>query len=46
MGEEQHQDILGHLSQLDPALAQRLGIDAIKISQELKDEGNDVAGNS
>ena len=44
--EEQHQDILGHLSHLDPTLAQRLGIDAIKVSQELSDEGGEVTGNS
>jgi uncharacterized membrane protein len=44
--EEQHTDILGHLSRLDPALAERLGVDAVKISQELKDESSEVAGNS
>lgn len=44
--EEQHEDILGHLSRLDPALAERLGIDTIKISQDLKDEDSEVSGNS
>jgi uncharacterized membrane protein len=44
--EEQHEDILGHLSRLDPTLAQRLGLDAIKISQELREEDNEVTGNS
>lgn len=44
--EEQHEDILGHLSRLDPALAQRLGIDAVKVSQELSEEDNEVTGNS
>jgi len=44
--EEQHEDILGHLSQLDPTLAQRLGLDAIKISQQLREEDNEITGNS
>ena len=43
--EEQHQDILGHLSRLDPTLARRLGMDAVKISQELE-ESSDATGNS
>ncbi|HZS77929.1 MAG TPA: DUF1003 domain-containing protein [Ktedonobacteraceae bacterium] len=44
--EEQHTDILSHFSQLDPKLAERLGLDAVKVSQEVLDEEGETGGNS
>lgn len=44
--EEQHTDVLSHFSQLDPKLAERLGLDAVKISQEMLDEETETGGNS
>ena len=38
--EDQHQELKEHLVRLDPTLAERLGIDAVKISQELREEDN------
>src|ERR1700682_5321005 len=43
--EAQHLEIKEHLVHLDPALAQKLGIDIVKLSRELADE-NDISGNS
>jgi uncharacterized membrane protein len=43
--EEQHLEIKEHLVHLDPALAQKLGIDIVELSRELADE-NDISGNS
>ena len=43
--EEQHMEIKEHLVRLDPMLAQKLGIDIVKLSGELADE-NDISGNS
>ncbi len=44
--EEQHQELKEHLARFDPTLAQRLGIDAVKISQELIEEDSEMTGNS
>jgi len=44
--EEQHSDILSHFTQLDPKLAERLGLDAVKVSQEVLDEETETGGNS
>jgi uncharacterized membrane protein len=44
--EEQHTDTLSHFSQLDPKLAERLGLDAVKVSQEVLDEEGETGGNS
>jgi uncharacterized membrane protein len=43
--EEQHQELKEHLARFDPTLAQKLGIDIVKLSGELADE-NDISGNS
>lgn len=43
--EEQHLELKEHLAHLDPTLAQKLGVDIVKLSGELAD-GSDVAGNS
>jgi len=44
--EEQHTEIKEHLVRLDPALAQKLGMDIQEISKELIEEDNEVTGNS
>ena len=44
--EEQHTEIKEHLVRLDPSLAERLGLDAVKISQEISEEDDEVTGNS
>src|SRR5579859_5000158 len=44
--EEQHTEIKEHLVRLDPALAQKLGMDIQEISKELVEEDNEVTGNS
>jgi uncharacterized membrane protein len=43
--EEQHQEIKEHLARFDPTMAQKLGLDIVKLSEELADE-NDISGNS
>ncbi len=43
--EEQHQEIKEHLVRLDPALAQKLGIDMVELSKESL-EGDEITGNS
>jgi uncharacterized membrane protein len=43
--EEQHQELKEHLARFDPAMAQKLGIDIVKLSEELTDK-NDISGNS
>ena len=45
--EEQHHDMLHRISQLDPDLAKRLGIDIVEIStEEVKTEDREIGGNS
>ena len=47
--EEQHTEVLYHLSRLDPELARRLGMDVQEVSKELLEEetgDSNVAGNS
>ena len=44
--EDQHMEMREQLARLDPAMAKQLGTDAIRVSQELVDGGDDVAGNS
>lgn len=43
----QHEEVMYHLSRLDPGMAQRLGTDVIKLSEEIVDGADEeVAGNS
>lgn len=45
--EEQHVEMMAHLSRLDPAMAQQLGADVIKLSEEVvAGADEEVAGNS
>jgi len=45
--EEQHHDMLHRISQLDPELAKRLGIDIIEVSaEEVKVEDSEMGGNA
>jgi len=45
--EEQHHDMLHRISQLDPDLAKRLGIDIVEMSaEEVKIEDQEIGGNS
>src|SRR5258707_10741646 len=44
--EIQHKEVIFHLSQLDPEMAQRLGTDLQKLSEEIIDEGKNISGNS
>ena len=44
--EIQHKEVIFHLSQLDPEMAQRLGTDLQQLSEEIIDEGKDISGNS
>ncbi|HET7641697.1 MAG TPA: DUF1003 domain-containing protein, partial [Ktedonobacteraceae bacterium] len=44
--EVQHKEVIFHLSQLDPEMAQRLGTDLQQLSEEIIDEGKDIGGNS
>jgi len=43
--EEQHQEMKEQLARLDPALAQRLGPDIVKLSGESLAEDEEIAGN-
>ncbi len=45
--EEQHEEVMLHLSRLDPEMARRLGMDIQEVSKELVDEeagNNNIAG--
>ena len=44
--EAQHEEMLKHLSRLDPELAKQLGTDIVAISNELAESGSDIADNS
>jgi uncharacterized membrane protein len=47
--EAQHKEVLYHLSQLDPEMARRLGMDLQEVSKEIRDEetgDSNIAGNS
>lgn len=47
--EEQHKEVLYHLSRLDPELARRLGMDIQEVSKELVEEetgDSNITGNS
>lgn len=47
--EEQHKEVLYHLSRLDPEMARRLGMDIQEVSKELVEEetgDSNIAGNS
>lgn len=44
--EEQHQEMKEQLARLDPALAQRLGSDLVKMSEESLAEDEEITGNS
>ncbi len=44
--EEQHMKMKEHLTRLDLAMTKQSGTDMIRVSQELVDGGEDVAGNS
>jgi uncharacterized membrane protein len=44
--EEQHMELKEHLMKLDPTLAQRLGTDIVKMSEESLAEDEEIAGNS
>jgi uncharacterized membrane protein len=44
--EEQHMEMREQLARLDPAMAQQVGRDIVKASEEMVDGGDDVAGNS
>ena len=44
--EAQHEEMLKHLSRLDPELAKQLGTDIVKISNKLTEPGNEIAHNS
>ena len=44
--EAQHEEMLEHLSRLDPEMAKKLGTDIVAISNELTELDNDIAGNS
>jgi hypothetical protein len=43
---EQHMEMREQLARLDHTMAKQLGTDVIRASQELVDEGDDLAGNS
>ena len=44
--EAQHEEMLQHLRELDPEMANRLGTDIKTVSQELLEADNDISGNS
>ena len=44
--EEQHMEMREHLMRLDPALAQRLGTDIVKLSEESLEGDDEITGNS
>jgi uncharacterized membrane protein len=47
--EEQHQEVMRHLSRLDPEMARRLGVDLQQVSQEVSAEetgDSNIGGNS
>src|SRR5947209_1065634 len=44
--EAQHEEMLQHLRELDPEIANRLGTDIKTVSQELLEADNDISGNS
>ena len=44
--EAQHTDLLQRISQLDPELAKRLGIDVQLASEDIIEASEDVSGNS
>ena len=45
--EEQHEEVIRHLSRLDPEMARRLGMDIQEVSKEIiKEETEDAGGNS
>ncbi len=44
--EAQHEEMLQHLRELDPEIANRLGTDVKTVSQELLEADNDISGNS
>lgn len=45
--EQQHHEMLHHISQLDPELAKRLGIDIVEMSaEEVKIEDQEMGGNA
>jgi uncharacterized membrane protein len=47
--DEQHKEVLYHLSQLDPETARRLGMDLRQVSKELAEEeqeSSNISGNS
>ncbi len=46
--EEQHEEVLHHLSRLDPELARRLGMDIQEVSKEIVEEergDSNITGN-
>ncbi|HXZ03631.1 MAG TPA: DUF1003 domain-containing protein [Ktedonobacteraceae bacterium] len=44
--EAQHQEMLEHLSRLDPETAKQLGTDIVTISEELTEPTDEIGGNS
>jgi uncharacterized membrane protein len=47
--EAQHEEVMHHLSRLDPEMARRLGMDIQEVSKEMVEEetgGSNIAGNS
>jgi hypothetical protein len=44
--EAQHEEMLEHLSLLDPEMAKQLGTNIVEISNEMAEPDNDLAGNS
>jgi len=47
--EAQHEEVMHHLSRLDPEMARRLGMDIQEVSKELVEEetgDSNIAGNS
>jgi uncharacterized membrane protein len=47
--EEQHEEVMHHLSRLDPEMARRLGMDIQEVSKEIVEEetgDSNIAGNS
>lgn len=44
--QEQHVEILGHLSRLDPILAKQLGMDVVELSKERLEDDSEIKGNS
>ncbi len=44
--EAQHQEMLDHLSRLDPEMAKKLGTDIVHVSEELAEPTDGISGNS